>query len=201
MQICPECGQSFDGGQCWACVARMADIEETFSLSFPVALAAITIGNIIAISIYTPLGPEWTRVYMIPGVSFLFAVALSFVLRNQMPRYALLIRLTIVFVAVTCLLPATYFLLNGILDGDTPTEISSLVISKHIGQGTYGGPDLFVRLSWRQHMIEQAFRVDSKTYSAVEPGDSVRVVIHPGAFSQPWYSDRLLLNERAPDSR
>lgn len=60
--ICSECGQAFDGDQCWVCVARMADIEETFSFSLPVALAGI-IGTILAIGVYPPLKSNSLAIY------------------------------------------------------------------------------------------------------------------------------------------
>jgi hypothetical protein len=186
-QICPQCGRAFDGDQCWDCLSRRADINETFSLCFPVALGGITVLNILAIGFYPPLGPGWAEIYMIPAVSFIVAVGLAFVIGNRITRYATYVRLLIVLVTFTCFIPAGFFFLNGILDGNPPREIPSRVITKQISHGTYGGPDLFVSLSWNQQAIEESFRVDRDTYSKVEPGDSVRVTIHPGAFSRPWY--------------
>ena len=190
-QICPQCGQAFDGDQCWTCVSREADIDETFSLCFPVAIGGITVGNILAISLYPPLGSNSPTIYVVPAVSFLVAVGLANVLGDRKTRYATLVRLLIVFVTATCLIPAGYFFLNGILDGSPAMEVPSRVISKQISQGRYGGPDLFVSLSWNQQAIEETFRVDRKTYSEVEPGDSVRVIVHPGAFSTPWYGEGI----------
>ena len=182
---------AFDGDQCWTCVSRKADIDETFSLCLPVALGGITVGNILAIGIYPPLGPNSPTVYVIPAVSFVVAVGLAIVLGERITRYATLVRLLIVCVTATCLIPAGYFFLNGILDGNPAMEVPSRVISKQISQGEYGGPDLFVSLSWNQQAIEETFRVDRKTYSEVEPGDSVRVIVHPGAFSTPWYGEGI----------
>ena len=162
-QICPQCGQAFDGEQCWACVSRKADIDEAFSLCLPIALGGITVGNILAIGIYPPLGPNSPTVYVIPAVSFVVAVGLAIVLGERITRYATLVRLLIVFVTATCLIPAGYFFLNGILDGSPAMEVPSRVISKQISQGRYGGPDLFVSLSWNQQAIEETFRVDRKT--------------------------------------
>jgi len=190
-QTCPQCGQVFDGNQCWTCLSRKADIDETFRLCLPVALGGITVMDILAIGFYPPLEPNSLRVYGIPAVSLVVAAGLAIVLGERITRYATLVRLSIVFVTATCLIPAGYFFLNGILDGNPAREVPSRVISKQISPGTYGGPDLYVSLSWNQQAIEETFRVDRKTYSEVEPGDSVRVIVHPGAFSTPWYGEGI----------
>jgi len=200
-QICSECGQVFDGDQCWVCVAREEDIKETLSLSFPVALGGITVGNILAITLYPPLESNFPMVYMFPAVSFVVLVVLAFALQDQIVRYAAVVRVLIVLVAATCLMPAAYYFLNGILDGNPSVEVPSRVTSKNVSQGKYGGPDLVVSLSWNQQTIDQVFRVGHKTYSAVEPGDSVRIVVHPGAFLQPWYSDVHISDDHDHNSK
>jgi hypothetical protein len=190
-QTCPVCGACFDGDQCWTCVSRRADISETFSLCAPVAVGGITLLNILATDVYPPLGPNSPMVYVIPAVSFVVAIGLAIVLGERITRYATLVRLLIVFVAATCFVPAGYFFLNGILDGNPAIEVPSRVISKQISQGRYGGPNLFVSLSWNQQTIEETFSVSGKTYSEVEPGDLVRIIVHPGAFSTPWYGEGI----------
>jgi hypothetical protein len=52
-------------------------------------------------------------------------------------------------------MPAAYFFLNGILDGNPATEVLSRVIAKDVGDGEYNGPTLVLSLSWKQKMIEQ----------------------------------------------
>ena len=56
--------------------------------------------------------------------------------------------------------------------------------------------DFVCTLSWNRKRIEQNLGVNSETFSAAQPGDAVRVIIHPGAFSQPWYSDVRLWGSR-----
>jgi len=125
-------------------------------------------------------------------VSFLVTVVLAFALQDRITRYAGPVRLMIAVVTATCFIPATYYFLNGILDGNPAVEVSSHVISKQISQGKYGGPDLVVNLRWNRETIEEVFRVGRETYSTVKPGDSVWVVVHPGAFSTAWYGKGLL---------
>jgi len=196
VHLCPECGQAFDGDQCWVCGARKEDILETFTLSLPVALGGITIGLIIAISLYPPLGSNLTTIYRVPVLVFVGAIVLAFVLRQHLTRYATFVRLIIVLVTVTFVMPAAYYFLNGILDANPAVEVPSTVILKDIGHGTFGGPVLVVSLSWKQKRIEENIGVSREKYSAAEPGDSVRVIVHPGLFSQPWYSDVLLSSSR-----
>jgi hypothetical protein len=201
VQICSECGQAFDCDQCWVCVARKEDILETFTFSLPVAVGGITIGVIFAISLYPPLGSSLTTIYRIPVLSFVGAVVLGLVIRRQLTRYATAVRLIIVLVTVAFVMPAAYYFLNGLLDANPAMEVPSRVITKDIGHGRYGGPVLVVSLSWNQKRIEENIGVSHEKYSAAEPGDSVRVVVHPGAFSQPWYGDVLLSSTGKRDSR
>ena len=201
MSICPECGQAFDGDRCWVCAARKADIDETFSLSLPVALAGISIGNILAIFLYPPLVSGFPVVYAIPALFFVGAIIYVLVVREHLTRYAKFIRLLIVLVTVSFVLQAAYFLLNGILDGNPAVEVPSSVIRKVVAQGKCCGPVLVVSLSWNRQIIGQNINVGRDMFASVKPGESVRVVIHSGAFSQPWYSDVLLSDDRARDSK
>jgi hypothetical protein len=201
VQLCPGCGQAFDGDQCWVCVARKEDILETFTFSLPVALGGITIGLILAISLYPPLGSNLTTIYRIPVLVFVGAIVLALVLRQQLTRYATFVRLMIVLVTATFVMPAAYYFLNGMLDSNPAVEVPSRVIMKDIGHGRYGAPVLVVSLSWKQKRIEENIGVSREKYSAAEPGDSVRVIVHPGAFSQPWYGDVLLSSTGMRDSR
>ncbi len=91
--ICPECGQAFDSDQCWVCVARMADIEETLAFSFPVALAGI-VGTILAIMLYPPLKSNSLVDYMTPAIIFIpGAIVLLLTLYDRLTRWAIFVRL------------------------------------------------------------------------------------------------------------
>jgi len=201
-QICPKCGQAYDGDKCWECVAREADIEETFFLCFPVALGGITIGNILAIAIFPPLISNFPMVYMIPALFFVGAILFVIVLGQRLTRYATYVRLTIVLVTVSFVMPTAYFFLNGIVDTNPAIQVPSRVISKGVSHGRSGDiPYLELSLSWNEVRIKQSIDVSRKTLSSVEPGDSVRLVVHPGAFSQPWYDNVLTSSTGTSDSR
>jgi hypothetical protein len=199
MQICLECGQAFDDDRCWVCAARTEDINETFALCLPVALAGITVANILALALYPPFASNWAVVFIIPGLSFIGAILLTLVIHRQLPRHATLVRVTLVLVTATFLMPAAYFFLNGIFDGNPAKEVPARVIGKDYSDGN--GFTLVLSLSWNQKVIEKNVGVSREKYTSAEPGDSVRVVIHPGEFSQPWYSDVLLSGKGMRDSR
>lgn len=201
MQACPECGQDFDRDQCWVCIARREDINETFSLCLPVALTGITVADVFALALYPPFTSRWAVVYVIPALFFIGAIMLTLVLQRQLTRYATLFRLTILLVTASFLMPAAYFFLNGILDSNPAEDVPSRVIAKDVGDGVYNGPTLVLRLSWKQKIIDRNVGVSREKYNATEPGDFVRVVVHPGEFSEPWYSDVLLSSTPARDVR
>jgi hypothetical protein len=192
--ICSECGQPFDDDQCcYVCVARDEAIEETFYIAFPVAIFGISLGSLIALDSYPPLFSNLLVVYMVPGISLVVALVLAFFLLDRLTRYAKLAIFSIIFVAATFVMPAAYYFLNGILDGNPAREIPSIVLRKGISGGYRGrGPYLVLSLPWNSEIISVPVWVKDRTFSDAEPGDSVRLVVHPGAFSQPWHGDVLL---------
>jgi hypothetical protein len=193
--VCSQCGQAFDGNQCWVCVARMTDVKQTLFFSLPVAIAGI-IGTILVSGLYPPL--MWNSLvdYMFPTL-FLIPAVIVFVLVycQRLTRYAALVRLIFVLVAAAFVVPAAFYFLNGALDHKPPVEVQALVSSKYSGQGrnenAYG---LIWTLSWNGKRIEQDSGVSREIFSATDPGDSVRVVVHPGTFSTPWYGKGILSN-------
>jgi hypothetical protein len=190
MQICPDCREVSEGSQCLDCIARKTEIDKALRLCFPLAFVGVFWLQIDS-SLYPLLGPNSLMVSMIPVVSLLvgFGLALLYLgIGKRIMRYATLIVLLIVSITATCLMTGGYFFLNGILDGKPALEVQSHVISKYISIGRSGGPNVLVNLTWNQQTVEEKFRVDRKTYSEAEPGDSVRIIVHPGAFSTPWYS-------------
>lgn len=190
--ICSECGQPFDDDQCcYVCVARDEAIDVTFYLAFPVAIFGISLGSIIALDSYPPLFSNLPVVYMVPGISFVIALVLAFFYLDRLTRYWTLVILMIVLVAATFVTPPAYYFMNGILDGNPAREIPSIVLGKGIITGRGGGPYLVLSLPWNSEKINVRVRVYERTFSDAEPGDSVRLVVHPGAFSLPWYGNVL----------
>jgi hypothetical protein len=188
--ICSECGQPFDDDQCcYVCVARDEAIQVTFYIAFPVAIFGISLGSLIALDSYPPLFSNLLVVYMVPAISLVVALALAFILQDQLTRYATLVRLLIVLVAATFVMPPAYYFMNGILDGNPAREIPAIVLGKYRGGYKRGGPYLVLSLPWNSERINVKTRVSDRTFSDAEPGDSVRLVVHPGAFSLPWHEE------------
>lgn len=190
--ICSECGQPFDDDQCcYVCVARDEAIDVTFHIAFLVAVFGISLGSLIALYSYPPLFSNLLVVYMVPGISLVVVLALAFFLQDQLTRYWTLVISMIILVAATFVMPPAYLFLNGILDGNPAREIPSIVLGK--GRGGYkgGGPYLVLSIPWNSGRTNVRIQVHEQTFSDAEPGDSVRLVVHPGAFSLPWYGEVL----------
>jgi hypothetical protein len=122
-------------------------------------------------------------------------LAITFALYNydRLARYATLVRVMLAVAATTIVMLAAYFFLNGFLDGNPPAEAPALVLQKFIDTGKYGdGYYLQLTLSWNGKRYENDDLIAGrKTYSITEPGDYVRVMVHPRKFSLPWYSGVL----------
>jgi hypothetical protein len=179
----------------------MADIEETFHFSLLVAGAGI-IGLIVGSAAYPPLGSYSWVGYMIPAL-ILIPAAIAFALYHfdRLTRYATLVRLMVAMAAFAFVIPGAYYFLNGILDGNPPVVAQALVSKKYINHGRGATYNLIWTLSWHGERAEQGTGVSRESFDATEPGDSVRVVIHPGEFSQPWYSDVLLSSSDTRNSK
>lgn len=191
--ICPECGQPFEDDQCcWVCAARDQAIEQTFYIAFAVAIFGISVGSLISLNLYPPLFSNVLKIYVIPGISLVIALALLFLFADQQTRYAKTTMALIILVSSTFVMPPAYYFANGILDGNPPRQLPAIVVKKGISTGKGGGPCLVLELPWNSEKINVSVRVSSWTLSDAEPGDSVRLIVHPGAFSLPWYGDVLL---------
>lgn len=196
MRTCPKCGQDFVGDQCWICVARRADLEETIWLFMPVAGAG-WFGTLIATTgPYPPLtGDRWIG-WLIVSLFFTPFAALGVLYAyGQAKRYAILIKLMFVTFAAALIVTATYFSLNGALDNHAPADAPAIVVRKAVGYGDGPAYLLVVNLSWDRKQIEEDIGVSRQIFLAVEPGDSVLLVVHPGAFGTPWYGEGLLASD------
>jgi hypothetical protein len=87
--------------------------------------------------------------------------------------------------AAAYVVPAAYYLLIGAVDGNPPVEVQALVSSKGVNDDREDDSYVPVlSLSWKQQRIEGGADVRPEMFSGAEPGDSVRVLLHPGAFSR-----------------
>ena len=178
MQICSECGQAFDGDKCWTCVARIVDVEETMKLSLAVATGGC-IGEMLATYVYPPLIGR-ADLGVAGLAAFLFITPLIVVHGvERVERYATLLKLMLILSAAALVMTAAFFFLNGALDSNAPVETDALVSGAR-------AEALAMSLSWNNRQIKQEVTVNDPD-SLVEPGDVVRLHVHAGEFSVPWF--------------
>jgi hypothetical protein len=123
-------------------------------------------------------------------------------LLGRLERYISFVRAVFVSASAATIVVAAFFFLNGALDEHSPVEVDAVVSTKFITRGKFAHPALVLSIVRNQSRIEETLSVNPETFSMVEPGDSVRVAIHPGAFLTPWFSEDVLLsNDRARNSR
>jgi len=112
-------------------------------------------------------------------------------------RYIMFARVIYVLCSAAILILTAFIFLNGALDEHPPVEADALVSTKYVTRGRFAGPVLDLSIEWNQRRSEETLAVSRETFSAVEPGDSVSVVVHPGAFSIPWYGNVVVVNGTA----
>jgi hypothetical protein len=190
MQItCSECGQPFDDNECcYTCVSRDEAIEVTFRIAFPVAILGLVFGIMFADEMYPPLLDD-LGIFMVPGFTLVVALALAFFLQDRLTRYWIFTISLILFVTVTFLIPPAYDFLNGFLDRNPATEITTQVLSKGINSLRSHGQFLVLSLPLNHSRANVEVIVSTQTFNGVTLHDSVHMVVHPGAFSLAWHDD------------
>jgi hypothetical protein len=203
VSICAQCGKAFDGDHCLECAARNAEVYKTVVWSF-VGTSVGMLLTALAVALYPPLG--WVSQALGHAWEFFFLTFLAVMWHSKLRRYIILVNAICVLASAAALILAAFLFLNGALDYQTAVQADALVSSKHVTRGRSPGPVLNLSIAWSQRRIEETLSVSRKTFSVVEPGDSVRVTVHPGAFSMPWYSKGVILNgtptsDSTPDER
>jgi hypothetical protein len=149
------------------------------------------IGTFLAIHLYPPVMSCWWVVYVVAAL-FVIPAAIVFLLDNcdKLMKYAFRVRLMMVLAASTVVMLAVYFYFNGALDEKPSVETQAIVSYRLASQGKYSGTSYVLRLvlSLNGEQFEDDFRTTAETFEATKQGDIVRVLIHPGEFSLPWYS-------------
>ena len=201
--ICPQCGNAFDGDRCLGCAPRKAEVDKTLYWSCIAAFLGMFL-KLFAVLLYPLLG--WSSQALGDVLGFWFVTVLSLMCSVRLARYITFVRAICVYSSTATFILAAFLFLNGVFDAHPPVEADALVSAKYVSHGRNPGPGLVVSMAWNQRQVEERFSVSRRTFSAVEPGDPVRITVHPGAFSTPWYSGGVMLNgtatsDSSPDKR
>jgi hypothetical protein len=163
----------------------MSAVEKIFSPCLQVAAAGL-LGTSIAIFLYPPLEVSSLAVYSWPAIALIpVPVGFVFVHWRRLPRYAGLFRFAMFLIVAAFVIPGPYYFLNGLLDKNPPIAAQAIVSRK----GTCCNVEWTA--AWNGRKIVQVSGINREAFYPVEPGDALRVEVHSGAFSLPWYSDVL----------
>ena len=187
--ICSECGQPFDDDQCcYECIARDEAIAVTFRIALYVAPFGGFLGLVFVDDMYHPLLQDLSFL-IVPVISLVLALALAFLLQDKLTRYWIFTIFLIVFGAATFLYPGAYEFLNGFLDRNPAIEITTQVLEKGVNPFLRNGQFIVLNLPLNRKRANVEIMVNTRTFNAVTPDDSVHLLFHPGAFSLPWHDD------------
>lgn len=145
--------------------------------------------------LYPPLG--WESQALGHSSEFFFLTFLAVMWHAKLARYITFVNVICVLASAAAVILAAFVFLNGALDFHPTVQADALVSAKYQGGLRSGGPSLGLSIAWNQRRIEETVSVSRRAFSVAEPGDSVRVTIHPGAFSAPWYGSGVTLNDTA----
>jgi len=195
MHTCTVCGEHYDGDRCWVCLARQEDVFDAFRISLIVGAAGAVAIPLVAVGLYLPIDWNPWMFYLPFALScapiVIYAVV---ILQPKALRSVLLVRLIFLGSVLPIILTVLFSILNGALDEHPTVEAQGVVVAKD--GASRSGYGLDVSFYWDQkQLFVRGLGVARKTYFAVEPGDSVRVVVHPGEFSQPWYGGLRVLDQ------
>ena len=196
--LCPKCGRNSNAGICLVCGNRVLDSAEAKAvvnkslLLYPLPTVVGLFGILIAVRLYPPLDMNPVMgvsviVFFIPGLAHI-----AFGVRRQLSSNVELLKRMYVAVAVLLAVFAGSLFLNGSLDKYPSVQAQSHVTRKYVTRGRGGSSySLYVSPSWRPGRREERLEVSGKTFSTVEMGEPVLVVVHPGVFQLPWFSNVL----------
>jgi hypothetical protein len=188
--LCLECGRVIVGDECQSpqCAARLSSVKKARDLYLFVGGAGLLGMVISAFRLYPTL--EHKSVARLLVLLFLVATIVNLALDD---RYAKFTRIMYLVVTAVMVVSATVYFLNGALDRHIPTEVKATVIGKVASRGQGGGDATALTVMWHQtqKQIVENFKVSRQTFATIEPGDSVYLIVHQGAFSMPWYGGLL----------
>jgi predicted Zn-dependent protease len=196
--LCSKCGHSSYAVSCPVCGNGMPDSAEARtrvnkSLNYyPLPSVVGLFGILIAAHSYPPIGMN-----PVMGVSLMLFFTpmlahVGFSVRRQVSLRVSLLKKIYEGAAVVLIIFAGFVFLNGSLDKYPSVQAHTRVSRKDVTRGR-GGPSysLMVSPSWRTGRIEERLEVSGTTFSMVQAGEPVLVVVHPGVFRLPWFSNVL----------
>lgn len=194
ISMCLKCGRVMVGDECQnpECAARSRSAVKAFKLLTYVGGAGM-LGTILSTSFLYPTLEHRSTVDTFIFLLMLVPIGVNLVLYRE---YAKFTRSTSLVAATLLLIFAAVYLLNGALDRHVTTEVQATIASKFVTRGLWGGNTLALTMTWDQKPMEETIRVSSEIFSKAEPGDSVGLIVHPGAFSLPWYGSGRFVNGR-----
>jgi hypothetical protein len=184
---CYQCGTVYEGNKCPECAARNNDIQRGFLF----LCEAAVVGRFLFIGAIHKYPPLWIfpfdfrlifLVMFIPGIIMFVLYA-----QDQLERRVVQFGLVLVLAASVLPLRAGYVYFDGALDRHPPLIAQSVISDAHI-ENRQDGPRyvLGTYIFWDQARIYQDFFVSHDIYYATQPGDSIQLKLHGGAFSTPW---------------
>jgi hypothetical protein len=171
-----------------------ADVYKTVVWSFVGAGVGMLVTS-FAEFLYPPLGRDSQAFGH--AFEFFFLNFIAVMWAQKLARYITFVNAICVLASASALILAAFVFLNGALDFHPTVQADALVSGKYVGGLRSGGPSLRLSIAWNQGRIEETVSVSRRAFSMAEPGDSVRVTIHPGLFSIPWYGSGVTLNGTA----
>ncbi|MGA7794829.1 MAG: hypothetical protein WCA19_17460 [Candidatus Acidiferrales bacterium] len=200
-KMCLKCGRVIVGDECQSreCAAGSIAVNTARSL-FVCAGGAGLLGMVISASFLYPT-LDYRSIPRLFVLLFLVTFLVSIALDGQRAKF---IRSMYLVATTFFILSAAVFFLNGALDKHVPKEIQATVAGKAVARGLTEGNVLALAVTWNQKQMVETLRVNNQIFSKAERGDSVGLIVHPGAFSMPWYGaghlvngqDAILLNSR-----
>lgn len=189
--MCLKCGRAMVGDNCQnpECAARSRSAAKAFYLFTYVGGAGL-LGTILSTYFLYPTFEPRSITSLLVFLFLVNTIAIL-VLHQQHPKFTKLMSLVVIAVAIAS---ATVYFLNGALDRRAPTEVQATIADKFVTRGVWGGNILALTMMWNEKPTEENVRVGSEIFSKAEPGDSVGLIVHPGAFSLPWYGSGRFVN-------
>ena len=185
------------------CAAHGRAIKITFHVCFIVGLLAF-VRMVFFLGDFPLIGSvAWVACTVAAIIFVPTGIAFAFDSWGRPTWYTTLVITMMIGVALALVSLAGCFYMNGMLDRNPSVRTRALVEQKFIEHSRYGADYVLqVKFSWNGKTFDfNDLVVSEETFLRTEPGDFVRVTIHPGYFSLPWYSNVLPISAIALNAK